>query len=677
MLLITILLLAVFTISAVSAGDNLTVNDEGQLQGNPCDEIELNDDADDDIVSSSEGNTENENGTFEQLKEMIENTENTTVTLENDYVYEGEGYNKYPITIGKSMTIDGNGHKIDGKSKSCIFRVSEKNITVTFKNITFINAFSTSNAAAIENGYYINEFRDSICNVVSCNFTNISGTAISYATNIKSCTFTNCHCMDDVCTGENMISCNFTNCYAESNSIPSVVTIKQNITSSNFTNCYSNGFTVISADNTIESCIFTNCASNSTERYEGGAICGWENIISCNFTNIKGGSHGQNIISCNFTNMKDGAVYNSNNIEFCIFNNCYCESENGGAINSDYCISIIKNCVFLNCFSYNGGAIYASDSQCNISLCNFTNCSANSNGGAIYYSTLNYVNERNCKINKCNFISCSAGNNGGAIKLSEIGETNITSCIFTNCSSKSGDGGSIGVEYAKKGNIQNCVFLNSSSKNGGAIYTLQAPCNINLCDFTNCSANSNGGAIYNSMEYGKCEIDKCNFIRCSAGNDGGVIYNIGDKTTLKNSLFVNNTAKNYPDIYSDCPITLSNNTYIGNDTKDKPEPKNDGKSSNNPKTPSIKLTLKKVNVKKSAKKLVIQASLKINGKAVKGKVIKFKFNKKTYKAKTNKKGVAKVTVKKSVLKKLKVGKKVKIQAAYGKTNKKLTVKVKK
>ena len=179
------------------------------------------------------------------------------------------------------------------------------------------------------------------------------------------------------------------------------------------------------------------------------------------------------------------------------------------------------------------------------------------------------------------------------------------------------------------------------------------------------------------MEYGKCEIDKCNFIRCSAGNDGGVIYNIGDKTTLKNSLFVNNTAKNYPDIYSDCPITLSNNTYIGNDTKDKPEPKNDGKSSNNPKTPSIKLTLKKVNVKKSAKKLVIQASLKINGKAVKGKVIKFKFNKKTYKAKTNKKGVAKVTVKKSVLKKLKVGKKVKIQAAYGKTNKKLTVKVKK
>ena len=91
----------------------------------------------------------------------------------------------------------------------------------------------------------------------------------------------------------------------------------------------------------------------------------------------------------------------------------------------------------------------------------------------------------------------------------------------------------------------------------------------------------------------------------------------------------------------------------------------------------ISLTLKKVTVKKSAKKLVLAATLKINKKAVKGKKIVFKFNGKKYAAKTNKKGVAKVTIKKNVLKKLKVGKKVKIQASYGKTTKKLTIKVKK
>ena len=89
------------------------------------------------------------------------------------------------------------------------------------------------------------------------------------------------------------------------------------------------------------------------------------------------------------------------------------------------------------------------------------------------------------------------------------------------------------------------------------------------------------------------------------------------------------------------------------------------------------LTLKKVKVKKSAKKLVIRATLKINGKLASGKKVTFKFNGKTYKATTNKKGVAKITVKKAVLKKLKVGKKVKYQASYGGKTVKKTVKVKK
>ena len=90
------------------------------------------------------------------------------------------------------------------------------------------------------------------------------------------------------------------------------------------------------------------------------------------------------------------------------------------------------------------------------------------------------------------------------------------------------------------------------------------------------------------------------------------------------------------------------------------------------------LTLKKVKVKKSAKKLVLTATLKkLNGKYLKGKKITFKFNGKKFTAKTNKKGIAKVTVKKAVLKKLKVGKKVKYQATYLKDTVQKSVKVKK
>ena len=101
-----------------------------------------------------------------------------------------------------------------------------------------------------------------------------------------------------------------------------------------------------------------------------------------------------------------------------------------------------------------------------------------------------------------------------------------------------------------------------------------------------------------------------------------------------------------------------------------------GKSVKNTVTVKQVLKAKKATVKKTAKKLVLKATLKINGKAVKGKVITFKFNGKTYKVKTNKKGVAQKTLNKKVIKKLKKAKTYAVKVTYLKDTVKTTVKVK-
>ena len=89
------------------------------------------------------------------------------------------------------------------------------------------------------------------------------------------------------------------------------------------------------------------------------------------------------------------------------------------------------------------------------------------------------------------------------------------------------------------------------------------------------------------------------------------------------------------------------------------------------------LSLKSAVVKKSAKKLVLTATLKKGKTPIGGKLVSFKFNGKTYKAKTNAKGIAKATIKSTVLKKLKVGKKVTYQVTYLKEVVKKSAKIKK
>ena len=218
-MLLAICLVSLLAVSAVSAEENAT-------------EDIIADVASEDVVSVENNNqtieqTENEDtigatddGTFTALQEKIDNAEEgSTITLENDYTYD-EGFSTGGISIwAKVLTIDGNNHTIDAKSKSRIFYINYLNSeNIILKNIIFKGG-SSSKGSAIYNGG-VN------CSIVSCDFVNCyadgAGAIYNNADNciVSSCNFTNCHASDhggaidmDACENCSISYCNFIKCY--------------------------------------------------------------------------------------------------------------------------------------------------------------------------------------------------------------------------------------------------------------------------------------------------------------------------------------------------------------------------------------------------------------------------------------------------------------------------------
>ena len=90
-------------------------------------------------------------GNFSALQAKINSApgNNPTITLDRNYVYNSStDYNyRTGIQITKSITIDGKGNTIDGKSLARLFYISGtsyQGITVTLKNLNFVNGMAQS-----------------------------------------------------------------------------------------------------------------------------------------------------------------------------------------------------------------------------------------------------------------------------------------------------------------------------------------------------------------------------------------------------------------------------------------------------------------------------------------------------------------------------------------------------
>ena len=150
------MLLAILAIGAVNATDVNSTEDaiaqEDISIDNQADDtisqedISIDNQAEDLSTTQQEDVLEADDGTFTSLKNKIDNAEvGSTVTLANDYKYD-DGFTTDGVYINKDLTINGNGHTLNGLSKSRIFKIGS-GVKVVLNNIKFSNGFANHGAA--------------------------------------------------------------------------------------------------------------------------------------------------------------------------------------------------------------------------------------------------------------------------------------------------------------------------------------------------------------------------------------------------------------------------------------------------------------------------------------------------------------------------------------------------
>ena len=390
-LLIVCLIIFLFSIASVSANEiddvAITAEDNGIIS---VDEESSAENMDEILTESFQENVieadGEDDGTFSALQKKINDAEEgAVITLDKDYTYD-EGFSKRGIRINKNLTINGNGHTLDGLSQSRIFLVRYgliDNNHVVLNNIKFTNGNTDLYGGAIFN--YGN------LTVNNCVFTNnyakYCGGAINSVghLNLKNSNFTK-----NTAGGDGGAVLTF--------SIDKAVEFFKKIyvdrTPEGEMEFVFNATLTIDLSygtNYVSNCIFTN---NIAKGRGGGAIYGFThlNINSCTFKSNQANEHGgavfanKNLVLKNskFTNNKvsknGGAVY------------FRCHEQSGSYVNKTwvpkmkYYSANITNCAFSKNTAKKGGAIYgfldvASDKKrMKVNKCNFTANKASSSG---------------------------------------------------------------------------------------------------------------------------------------------------------------------------------------------------------------------------------------------------------------------------------------------------------
>ena len=406
LMILSIFLVSLLAVSAVSATDNVT-SDIVSAKETTDEVVSVENDTQviDSVDFESGLLSANSDGTFTDLANEIANA-NGELKLTKNYVYDSSKDSNYKngIVINKEITINGRGFIINGNNAARAFMVSNNNVIL--RNIEFINC--TTSSYSSYSGY---------------------GGAVYWNGdngNLFDCSFTNCHGTDYAgavyWNGYNgaLSDCRFTNCYSTTSGGA----------------VYWNGY-----NGALSDCNFTNCYISATSSSGGAVYWNGDNgaLSDCNFTN------------CYIYSPRSYIKY-------------------GGAVYWAGANGALSDCSFMNCYVYGsgstsgsystgyGGAVYWNGANGALSDCSFMNCYISSYGSYSKYGGAVYWKGATGVLDNCSFISCHIYNNGLAHAVYWYGtEGFLLNCSFIDSNSSSDKKDSI-YWYGNKGNLFNCSF---------------------------------------------------------------------------------------------------------------------------------------------------------------------------------------------------------------------------
>ena len=401
-----ILLIAciIFSVSTVAASD---INDTDMASEE--NDISISSEINDTAIASYEDQPlgeSNDDGTFTALQSKITLAEaGSTINLDKDYKYNGDSKITTGIFINKDITINGNGHTLDGLGQARIFNINYGD-KLKFHKITLNNIVFKNGNAKIYGGAILNFANLTITN---CKFiNNNAGTTGGAVNSLGALTLKN-NVFDKNSAG------------GDAGAVFSLTLMKgyefyynyfHGRNASEDTNLL---LAILQAvltpsKDTISNCVFTNNIANGRG---GGAVYAFTNIDinSCTFTSNKAGEKGgvvfgnENLyiknskFDKNQASMYGGAVYFK------------CHEQSGMYVGGKWVSSVkyYDNLIESSTFSNNvakqrGGAIYgfrtsASDKvHCAKAVkCTFSDNKA-PKGKDIYGGTLSKCTFKNTKI---------------------------------------------------------------------------------------------------------------------------------------------------------------------------------------------------------------------------------------------------------------------------------------